>query len=174
MNLVLIGYRGTGKSVLSHILHKKTKLPVVHMDDELALRFGESIPDYVARFGWDEFRNAEEELARELSARSDTIVDTGGGIVEREANRRLLKESGFVVWLQSSPESIISHISGDANRPSLSGSKSAVDEVAEILEQRIPLYKEMAHASIATDSQSLHQSANQIYEHYQEAKTNRI
>jgi len=87
MNLVLIGYRGTGKSTLADRLHEELHLPVYHMDELLEERFGEKIASYVEKHGWDSFREEEQCLTEELSAMDAVIIDCGGGVVTSRPHR---------------------------------------------------------------------------------------
>lgn len=162
MNLVLIGYRGTGKSSLSRLLGRQWGWPVYHCDQMLEQRLGESIAQFVERQGWPAFRDAEATLIQELAHHDRAIIDTGGGVVERKENGQTLRGNGFVVWLQSSPESIAYWIGGDAKRPSLTGTQSAVDEIHEVLARRTPLYAEASHYTVCTDVQSLQESVQEI------------
>jgi len=159
MNLILIGYRGTGKTTLSDLLHEELGLPVYHCDEMLEERFEMRISEFVEKYGWEEFRIEEEILLDELCQKDGIIIDTGGGAVTREINRNRLKECGFVVWLQSSVESIAQYIAKDKNRPSLTGHKSSVDEIEELLEERKPLYKTIADFVVHTDKMSLEECA---------------
>lgn len=151
MNIVLIGYRGTGKTTVSEILRERLGLEVLHFDEILEARFGERIAAFVEHSGWEEFRNEEELLVQELSQMDGVILDTGGGVIVREKNIKRLRKNGFVVWLRSKPQSIARYIRNDSNRPSLTGEKSAVAEIREVLEQRTPLYRRAADFSVETD-----------------------
>ncbi len=162
MNLVLIGYRGTGKSTLSNSMGKRLGMPVHHMDAMLEERFGEKIAAYVEKNGWPSFRDAEQKLAEELSNKSGVIIDCGGGVVTREQNMQFLKRKGFVVWLQADPVTIARRIGGDQNRPSLTGAKSTTDEIIEVLEERTPMYQSAADVEIDTAQYSFRDCLDQI------------
>ena len=144
MNLVLIGYRGTGKSTVGRILAKQLKRELVSMDAEIVRRARQAIPDIVKQYGWDHFRDLEAEVCRELSARNRQIIDTGGGVILRPENVVSLKSNGVLFWLTAEVNTIVSRIGGDTNRPSLTGTKSFVDEVEEVLRDRFPKYQAAA------------------------------
>lgn len=150
MNLVLIGYRGTGKSVVAKLLAERTGRPVVSLDEEIVRRIGCSIPAYVAKFGWEAFRDVEQEVAAEVSGRDGLIVDAGGGVVTRRANVDALRDRGRIIWLSADPATIAARIQDDRNRPSLTGDKSFLDEVEEVLAARTPLYADAAHFQVDT------------------------
>lgn len=162
MNLVLIGYRGTGKSVIAHRLGRLLRLPVVGLDSEIVRLAGKRIPELVAEGGWGHFRDLEEQICRRFADRDGQILDCGGGVVERAANIAALREHGRVFWLRATPAAIVARIGGDHNRPSLTGGKSFTDEVSEVLQRRTPLYQGMAHEVIDTDHRDVDDLAAEI------------
>lgn len=162
MNLVLIGYRGTGKTVVSQELAKRLGRIRIGMDETLVQRFGESIPEFVQKNGWDAFRDAESDLARELGGREDLVIDCGGGVVVRDQNLETLKANGRVAWLKASVETIAGRISGDTQRPSLTGQKTFIEEIEEVLTQRLPLYQKGSDFAVDTDSLSVEEVAERI------------
>jgi shikimate kinase len=154
MNLVLIGYRGTGKSAIGRELGGVLGRPVVSIDAEIVREAGQSIADIVAGSGWGCFRDLEERACRRLGACDGLIIDCGGGVVEREANMDSLRKGSHVFWLRATPATIVARIRGDGSRPSLTGGKSFTEEVAEVLARREPLYRRLAHECIDTDDRS--------------------
>ena len=162
MNLVLIGYRGTGKSAIARRLGALLERRAVSLDDEIVAAAGMSIPAIVAAHGWSHFRDLEEAVCREVGKRDDLVIDCGGGVVEREANHISLRSRGRVFWLRATPTTIVSRIGGDRSRPSLTGTQSFTDEVEEVLSRRMPLYERMAHEIIDTDGRSLDDLATAI------------
>ena len=163
MNLVLVGYRGTGKTAVAQILAEQFELRTVHLDAEIEKRSGGStIPEIVKDVGWPGFRDIEEEVVRAFAAQDGLVIDCGGGVVEREANFETLRKAGPVVWLKASPETVVRRIEGGDQRPSLTGTKSFTDEVAEVLERRTPLYRRLAHLEVDTDSLNVAQVAAEV------------
>ena len=162
MNVVLVGYRGTGKSSVAGLLGTELLCPVVSLDAEIVRRAGMGVPEIVAERGWNGFRDLEEEVCRDAAAAERTVIDCGGGVVERENNFEVLRGAGMVFWLSASPQTIVQRIAGDDQRPSLTGSKSFTEEVVEVLKRRIPLYRRMAHHEIGTDGCSVEQVFSEI------------
>lgn len=169
MNLVLIGYRGTGKSVIGVRLGRLLKMPVVSLDQEIVRHAGRSIPDLVAAHGWPHFRDLEEDVCRRFGERDGQILDCGGGVVERAGNAAVLRVHGRVFWLKASTDTIVGRIGGDKNRPSLTGAKSFTDEVSEVLQRRAPLYQAMAHEVVETDGRKLDDLVALIAERFKNA-----
>jgi shikimate kinase len=169
VNLVLIGYRGTGKSAIARMLATLLDRQVVSLDQEIVRLAGMPIPDIVAAHGWNHFRDLEEQVCREFGAQEGIIIDCGGGVVEREANSASLRAGGKVFWLRATPTTIVGRIGGDSARPSLTGSKSFTEEVEEVLGRRTPLYERLAHAAIDTDGRTLDDLASTIARRFRAA-----
>ncbi|RJP14532.1 MAG: shikimate kinase [Candidatus Abyssobacteria bacterium SURF_5] len=162
MNIVLIGYRGTGKTAIAERLGSRLSMKVVGMDEEIVKRTGKSIPEIVQEHGWDHFRDIESRVAAELENEDGLIIDAGGGIVVRPQNIAVLKKNGMIFWLVADEETIVSRIVTDHQRPSLSGTKSFTEEVAEVLAQRRPLYEAAADHIIDTAKLPLAESVELI------------
>ena len=169
MNLVLVGYRGTGKSTIGKMLAADLDLHYVCLDDEIVVRAGRSIPEIVAAFSWDHFRDLEEQVVKDCMSRDGQLLDTGGGVITRPSNIRRLRENGIVFLLTATVEDIVDRIGSDQGRPSLTGSKSFTDEVAEVLRAREPLYRQAAHFTIDTSSFTPRQVVRQVARQFQKA-----
>ena len=162
MNIVLIGYRGTGKTSVGQLLAERLGRPLISTDAEVIRRATLSIPEIVKQFGWDRFRDLESDACLELSGKDRLIIDTGGGVILRQRNVDALKAKGVLFWLTASVRTITERIGGDTQRPSLTGTKSFTDEVEEVLREREPRYKAAADHVIQTDGRSLAQVADAI------------
>ena len=162
MNLVLIGYRGTGKTAIGRLLAERLGLRYVGLDDELVRRAGKPIPEVVAESGWDHFRDLESDVVRDTSAGDGCVLDTGGGAILRPENVDNLRRNGKVFWLQATVADIVERIGGDDQRPSLTGAKSFTDEVEEVLAERTPKYQAAADEVVDTSGRSLEQVAEAI------------
>jgi len=162
MILVLVGYRGTGKTVVGDLLAKRLEMPCIRMDEEIVRRAGMPINEIVDKFGWPKFRDLESELALDLSVRDNIIVDTGGGVIERQENIDALKQNARIFWLKASVDTIVSRIQDCTARPALTAGKTFTEEVAEVLERRNPKYEDAAHHEIVTDGQTPEQIADNI------------
>lgn len=162
MNIVLIGYRGTGKSSVGKLLAERLGRELVSTDAEVIRRAKLAIPDIVKRFGWDRFRDLESEVCLELSGKDRLIIDSGGGVVLRQQNVDRLKANGVLFWLTAEVRTITERIGGDTQRPSLTGVKSFTDEIEAVLRERQPRYKAAADHVIQTDGRSLIQVAEAI------------
>jgi shikimate kinase len=162
MNIVLIGYRGTGKSSVARLLAARTKWPIVSTDLEIIKKAGMPVPDIIRKRGWDYFRDVESEICKQVGKKDRTIIDTGGGAVLRKENVESLRQRGRMFWLTAEVTTVMERIKNNSDRPSLTGKKSYVEEVEEVLNERLPLYKAAADHMIPTDDRTIEEVANEI------------
>lgn len=156
--LTLVGYRGTGKSTVGRILAVRLNRTFLDADLELEAQAGLSIPAMFAAHGEAFFRAWEERVLADLTGRCpDAIVAAGGGAVLREANRRRIRDFGYVVWLTADPTVLADRLAADprgvADRPALTPA-GTLEEIREVLGSRIPLYRELADAMIETNDKT--------------------
>ena len=152
--VTLVGYRGTGKSTVAAVLARRLGVPWVDADAVLEERIGSSIAALVAARGEAAFRDLEDEVLREMLSSSTGVVATGGGVVLRPENRRLIREQGRpVAWLTAPADVIRKRLAADpataARRPALAG-RDPLDEVADALAARAAFYQEVADAAFDT------------------------
>lgn len=153
MNIVLIGYRGCGKSTLGGLLAQARGLAFVDTDAVTCVRFGSnSIAEIWQRHGEPAWRKAECDVLDEVLARPGQVVALGGGTV-METRARAALEGGTdlrCLWLQCQPQVLAQRISQDsasrATRPSLTGAASAdsLEEILHVLAKREPVYRALA------------------------------
>lgn len=167
MNLVLIGYRGAGKSTVARLLAEKLGMEVVSLDREIVRHAGRTIPEIVAQHGWPRFRDIETEITMRLSERDNIIIDAGGGVILRTENVRNLRRNGILFWLRASVPVIVARIEGGTDRPALTPGRSFTEEVEDVLRERAPLYEAAAHHRIDTDVLSPDQVVAEIILRYQ-------
>ena len=157
MNIVLVGYRCSGKSSVGMALANKLNFEFVDTDSLVERQAGMSIQEIVTRLGWPRFRAMEQEIVTKVSGQENLIIATGGGVVLKEQNMERLRKNGFIVWLKASPniikERMAYHEAAGKKRPPLLADNS-VDEIEQVLKEREPLY-EMA-ADLVLDTTTSH------------------
>lgn len=169
-NIVLIGYRGTGKTTVARLLARRLGWDWADADAELEARHGRSVRQIFAEEGEAGFRDKEAALLAELCGRPRQVLATGGGVVLREANRERLRAAGLRVWLTADPDTIWRRLQQDATtaqrRPALT--VGGREEVVELLRAREPLYRDCADLRIATDHRDPDTIAHEIQACYEE------
>ena len=165
MNLYLVGYRCTGKSSVGRLLAEAMAWTFVDMDQELVKEAGIPIDEIVDSRGWKYFREQEGKLLQRLSEATKQVISTGGGVVTVPENIAIMRDSGKVVWLHASPDTIAARMEEDSNtagqRPPLHGNSSVV-EIEEILAERLPLYDEAMNLQVETDDLSVEEVSESI------------
>ena len=148
-NIYLIGLMGAGKSTAGRLLAQTMGREFYDSDDEIVKRTGASIPTIFEIEGEVGFREREQRMIAELCAKKSVILGTGGGAILREANREALKNTGWVVYLSTSPERLINRTRYDKNRPLLQ-TANPLSVLTQLYEVRHPIYQDLADIVITT------------------------
>ncbi len=164
MNIVLIGYRGSGKSSIGKLLAARLGMAFVDTDERIVQQAGKNIGAIFADVGEKGFRDLESAVVQDVAVLDDTVIATGGGVVLRPENMSRLKEHGKVVWLNAPAEVLWQRIAADPGsshaRPNLTPS-GGLEEIRRLLEVRNPLYA--AAADITLDVSILNASQAAYY-----------
>jgi shikimate kinase len=166
--LALVGYRGTGKSTVGRLLAGTLNRKFVDVDVEIEARSGRSIAAIFARSGELVFRDWEERTMAELFEQyPEAVVATGGGSVMREGNRSRIRAFGHVVWLMADADLLARRLladeRGQESRPALT-SRGMIEEIADVLRERAPIYEGLADLVVETGGKSPEQVAVAILE----------
>jgi shikimate kinase len=166
MNVVLIGYRGTGKSAVGRMTAERLGLAFIDADEELERRAGRTIREIFAADGESAFRDLESQVVSDLLTRDQQVVALGGGAVLREENRRaIVAPNNRVAWLQAKAETVWERIQVDSataqRRPNLTES-GGLAEIICLLNQRAPLYRECAGFTVDTENKSIAEVADEV------------
>lgn len=169
MNIVLVGYRCSGKTSVGKLLAGKLDRDFLDTDMLMEERAGCSIETIVSRDGWDRFRDIERRLIKEVSEMADLVIATGGGVVMDEDNLRNLKRSGFVVWLKADAGILMERMGGDQRsgkvRPSLTG-EDPIDEIERLLDIRNPFYERAGKFTIDSGLLPIQEVVDLIFKEY--------
>jgi shikimate kinase len=163
--IVLVGFMGCGKSTVGRELHKMLGYPQVDTDHLIVERVGMPVTQIFEESGEEAFRDMETEMLRELVGEMPTprIVSTGGGIILREENRRLLRRLGCVVWLRVPLATIVERTARNRNRPLLNG-ENPEEKARELLADRTPLYRDASHIEVEVEDLTANEVACGILE----------
>jgi shikimate kinase len=148
-NIYLIGLMGVGKTTIGRQLAKSLSVPFYDSDKAIEESTGVDIPTIFEFEGEEGFRDREQKMIQKLTQLRGIVLATGGGAILREENRKLLKENGYVVYLQCSVDRILERTRRDTQRPLLK-TDNPKDRLQQLFEQRQPLYLSCANFRIDT------------------------
>lgn len=148
-NVFLVGPMGAGKTTIGRHLARRLGWQFVDSDHEIEHRTGATIPLIFEIEGEAGFRKREKAVIEELTQRHGLVLATGGGVVLDPDNRRHLAARGVVVYLHASLDLLFERTSRDRNRPLLQTADPR-GRLQAIMEQRDPLYREVADIVIDT------------------------
>jgi shikimate kinase len=147
MNIILIGFMGSGKSTVGRLLAKELKMNFLDTDALIEKTEGRKIAQIFKKEGENYFRNLETEVLKTLGDYENFVLATGGGMVLREENVALLKSLGPRILLWAQPRVIYERIKMETHRPLLQV-KNPVAQIQKILNYRRPFYERVADFSI--------------------------
>lgn len=159
-NIYIVGFMGTGKTVVGKELAKRKKLHFVDLDELIELKEGRSIPDIFSKKGEAYFRRIEKKVLKEVASENKFVVSCGGGIVIDDENIKIMKGSGVIFCLKASPAVILKRIKGSSCRPLLNVDNPK-EKIELLLKLRSPYYAK-ASQSINTSKLSVSEVVREV------------
>lgn len=160
-NIYLVGMMGAGKTTLGKALAQRLRRQFFDTDKVLVERTGVPVATIFEIEGEPGFRRREALALAELAQRSDCVIATGGGIVLAAENRQAMRASGTVIYVRARLESLRERTRHDTSRPLLLTADPR-GKLAQLLQEREPLYREVAHIVVDTGSQSAATLVNRV------------
>ena len=161
---------GSGKTAVGKHLARLMRAPFRDSDAEIESRTGVDISYIFSREGEAGFRQREREVIDEVTRETPIVLATGGGAILLEANRTVLHDRGFVVYLRTSIAQQVERVLQGRTRPLLHDVDPQT-KLTELMAIREPLYESLADFSIATDGRKVHMVADSIFAAFKAAQT---
>ncbi|MFN4215919.1 MAG: shikimate kinase [Brevinematales bacterium] len=161
MKIVLVGYRGSGKTTLGKHLASSLSVAFVDTDHIVESKAGMSISEIFHKEGESGFRLRETLALKEALLLGNAVIATGGGIILRPENRLMIRTADLVVYLSAPVSVLVERIRGDTNRPPLTD-MPLEEEVMATLKERLPLYEEVADLCIDTHLYTIEDATQEI------------
>lgn len=161
LNLFLIGPMGAGKSTIGKQLARDLKLEFLDVDQEIEAKAGADINWIFDVEGEAGFRRREVAVIDELSQMQGIVLATGGGVILNQDNRTRLAARGTCVYLFTTVEQQMRRTARDKRRPLLQGDP-AVEALELMMQNRDPLYREIADMVVSTDGRTVRAVANEV------------
>ena len=168
MSIVLIGYRGSGKTTVGRLLAQQMGWPFVDLDELIVNRAGMTIRQIFERHGEAEFRRIESSSLVEAITLKDHVISLGGGAILSPDNRSTISGSGhWVFYLSAHPAELHRRIVNDpataANRPNLTGLGGGVEEIIKLLASREALYREVMSQEIVVAGKTVAEVCSELH-----------
>ncbi len=154
---------GAGKTTIGRTLARITHKQFYDADHELEKRTGVRISTIFDIEGESKFRQREQEVIHALAQQRNVVLATGGGAILREANRRILKANGLIVYLYADLEDLWRRTKNDKNRPLLQAEQPK-KRLETLFAERNPLYQEIADIVMDTSGQHVQMIAHNLWE----------
>jgi len=153
MNISLMGFSGTGKTVVSRLLARRLDKKLISTNEELASRTGLSIEKMAKRHGWGRLLEAESEVIESVSDLDECVFDTGSSTVLRNENVTNLKKNGLIIFLTADSRVIESRIRRGQEKTDFA-KREYIDKVKGVLDEWQEKYKKAADYTIDTTTLS--------------------
>lgn len=139
MNIVLIGFMGTGKTTIATELSHRLGMKYVSTDDLIEKKERRTINEIFMKSGEDYFRDVESAVIRDTACMDNLVIDTGGGAVMRDENTAYMKSNGIVVCLTADADVIMERTRKYKHRPLLNV-EDPKRKIRDLLAKRSPHY----------------------------------
>jgi len=160
-NIILIGPMGSGKSTIGNIIARRLHRDFQDSDHFIEERTGVDIARIFDVEGEQGFRDRESNALNELLSESNRVIATGGGSVLRRENQQLLKQKGYIVFLDTSINQQMQRLRRDKKRPLLQ-TENPRERLESLLAERRPIYLDLADLSVKTDKRMARRLAADI------------
>jgi len=164
-NLVLVGFMGSGKTDAGKLAAARLKMTFVDMDEIIEQRHGQTISKIFETKGETFFRRQERALVRELAAKQDQVIATGGGVVLDQNNLRDFSRTGIVICCWVDAKMAHERTKNTKHRPLLGGQTDRLARIETLLHERESLYKAIANR-VDTSAMSVVQQTDEILRIY--------
>ena len=161
-NIVLLGFMGTGKTSVGKILASKLGRRVIDIDHVIEVSEKKKIREIFEKEGETRFRGLEKEAVRVVARETGVVITTGGGVVLDPENIRALRQSGVLVELTATDETVFRRVKDSKHRPLL-GEGDLITQIRKLYESRRPLYGQSDY-HFSTDGRTPSEVADEIFE----------
>ena len=149
-NLILVGPMGAGKTTIGRHLAEQLVMPFVDLDHEIEHHTGASVALIFEVEGEAAFRQREHYALQQALQRDGIVLATGGGAILSTDNRELLRQRGFVVWLDTPVAVQLERLVREHHKRPLLQTPDREQRLTDMAALRNPLYRETADITVAS------------------------
>ena len=164
MNHIIVeGFVGSGKGVVSRITAKKLGLKLVDLDKLVSERMKMTSAEIYSRFGEAYYRAMETLILEELTALEErAVIVLGSGVATMPQNKQYLEKLGKVFYIKLKPQQLLANLKKSSKKHEWVDGDEWEEHVQRIFKEREPYYKKTADKVIQADNKTSEQVADLI------------
>ncbi|WP_371088838.1 shikimate kinase [Weissella confusa] len=168
MNILLIGFMGAGKTTVGQELALDLSKHFIDLDQAIVEHVGQGIPAFFSQVGEPTFREIEAKMLAKVLEQPDTVISTGGGVIETQSCMDLMSRPDvFTIWLNSDFSTVTERLLiADDMRPLMQ--QHSLASFFKLWQNRQVKYAQMADLMITTDRKTPNEIVDEITRHMDE------
>ena len=160
-NIFIVGLMGSGKTSIGKLLAKRTGRLFIDTDSEIIKESGMTITEIFNKFGENYFRDLEYKVLSKAKLIENHVISTGGGIILKLENIKIMKNSGTIIFLDIDVETQLSRVKNKKNRPLLGGN-NITENLVNIKKERDYIYKNISDYIISISEKNKSEIVGEI------------
>ncbi|MEG0250843.1 MAG: shikimate dehydrogenase [Peptostreptococcus sp.] len=146
--IYLVGLPASGKTTFAKVLADYLGYNFLDLDQYIENSINMSVSDIFEKYGEDRFRQIESQALKDTCNMKNTVIATGGGIVEKEENRKFLKGFDNVFYLKRDIKDILDTVNLD-ERPIL---RNSPEKLYTLYKKRHSFYEDVSNHILNNNS----------------------
>lgn len=164
-NIILIGFMGSGKTVIGRTLARMLDYDFADTDEEIKEVTGMQLTQLFRKHGEIRFRSEEKLVVQKLAKRDKLVIAYGGSLTPAEENLQLLAANGWIALLSADTSVISARLKRKNTRLLVNGKLSDADIAAEVAKWEGSFAK-YANFRLDSGSMSVDEAAQILSEQY--------
>ena len=160
-NIFIVGLMGSGKTSIGKLLAKRTGRLFIDTDNQIIKESGMTITEIFNKFSENYFRDLEHKVLSKVKSIENHVISTGGGIILKLENIKIMKNSGTIIFLDIDVETQLSRVINKKNRPLLN-SNNMVENLVNIKKERDYIYKNISDYIISISEKNKSEIVEEI------------
>ena len=163
LNIIFIGFMGSGKSSIGRHLAQELNMNFVDIDELIQKHVGMSVREIFTQKGESFFRVQEQNLSKKFGSQSNLVISTGGGIVLNQDTMKFLLKKGFAIYLECDFDTIVQRITAEDTRPLFN--LEELPKFKQLFEFRKQFYEKYAKFTIDVGPKSINLVISEILQY---------
>ena len=140
-NICIMGFMGSGKSIIGKDLSKYLNLNFYDTDKEIERKTKKKINEIFEEEGESYFRDIEEKVCIEILTNDNCVISLGGGSIISKKIRKIIKKNSYSIYLQVTLNNLLNRIKFSRKRPLLNNNSNKSETMRKLLNDRQKYYE---------------------------------